>query len=174
MQLKHLVCTIGLAGGLALSSQPSQGADKEAMATPMEKTFITKAANGGMAEVALGKLAAEKGASDAVKDFGNRMVKDHSKANDELKEVASKLNATVPAKVDAMHQATIDKMSGMSGAAFDTAYVKDMIKDHKKDIAEFETADKSVKNADLKKFIEETVPVMKEHLTMIEKFDQAK
>jgi putative membrane protein len=102
------------------------------------------------------------------------MVKDHSKANDQLKEVASKMGVSVPDKVDAMHQEKLAKMSKMSGAAFDKTYVMDMIKAHQKDIAEFETADKQVKNADLKKFIEDTVPVMKEHLEMIQKFDQAK
>ena len=133
-----------------------------------------KAANGGMAEVEMGKLAADKGGSDAVKDFGNRMVKDHSKANDQLKDVAANLGVTVPDKVNAKEQAMIDKLSAMSGPAFDKAYVKEMVNDHKKDIAEFETADKEVKNADLKKFIDDTVPVMKDHLDTIQKFDQAK
>jgi putative membrane protein len=122
----------------------------------------------------MGKLAADKGGSDAVKDFGNRMVKDHSKANDQLKDVAANLGVTVPDKVNAKEQAMIDKLSAMSGAAFDKAYAKEMVNDHKKDIAEFETADKEVKNADLKKFIDDTVPVMKDHLDTIQKFDQAK
>jgi putative membrane protein len=148
--------------------------DKEMKTGGMDAAFIAKAANGGMTEVELGKLAAEKGESPEVKDFGNRMVKDHSKANDELKEVASKMNVTVPEKVDAKHQATIAKMSALSGAAFDKAYVKGMLKAHKEDIALFESADKEVKNEDLKKFIENTIPVMKEHLAMIEKFDQVK
>ena len=68
----------------------------------------------------------------------------------------------------------IDKMSAMSGAAFDKVYVKEMVNDHRKDISEFETAGKQVKNADLKKFIDSTVPVMKDHLDAIQKFDQAK
>jgi len=140
----------------------------------VDAAFIPKAASGGMTEVELGKLAAEKGASQEVKDFGNQMVKDHSKANDELKEVAGKMNVTVPEKVDAKHQAMIAKMSALSGAAFDKAYVKGMVKAHKEDIAFFESADKEVKNEDLKKFIENTIPVMKEHLAMIEKFDQVK
>ncbi len=127
-----------------------------------------------MTEVELGKMAAEKGASKEVKEFGDQMVKDHSKANDELKEVAAKMNVMVPDKVDAKHQATIKKMSAMSGAAFDKAYVNGMVTAHMEDIALFEKADKEVKNEDLKKFIEKTLPVMKEHLEMIKKFDQAK
>jgi putative membrane protein len=165
-----------MATALALPLYSSAAAEEngEMKATSVEKTFIMKAANGGMTEVEAGKAAAEKGASDAVKDFGNRMVKDHSKANDQLKKVASKMGVSVPDKVDAAHQGKLAKLSKLSGAAFDKAYVMDMIKAHQKDIAEFEAADKEVKNADLKKFIQDTVPVMKEHLEMIQKFDQAK
>jgi putative membrane protein len=140
----------------------------------MEKAFIRKAAQGGMTEVALGKLAAEKGGSDDVKDFGNRMVKDHTQINDNLKEVAGKMNVKVPADLNAKHQAMVDKFSNLSGAAFDKAYVPAMIKDHKKDISEFEKADQTVKNPDLKKFIEDSTPMMKDHLETIQKFDQAK
>lgn len=148
--------------------------DKDMKAGAMDAGFIPKAANGGMTEVQLGQMAEDKGASDAVKDFGKQMVKDHSEANSELKEVAGKMNVMVPDKLDAKHQAMVEKMSAMSGAAFDTAYVNGMVKAHKEDIALFEQADKTVKNDDLKKFIEKTVPIMKEHLAMIEKFDQAK
>ncbi len=84
------------------------------------------------------------------------------------------MNAKVPDSLNAKHKATIDKLSAMSGADFDKAYVKEMIKDHEEDIAEFEKADKQVQNADLKKFIDDTIAVMKEHLEMIKKFDQAK
>jgi putative membrane protein len=157
-----------------LCAHGSLAAEKKMEATAKEKAFIMKAANGGMTEVELGKVAADKGASQDVKDFGNQMVTDHSRANEQLKEVAGKLGVEVPAKVDAKHQAKIDKMSAMSGAAFDSAYVKEMVADHEKDIAEFENAAKEVTNADLKKFIEETVPTMKHHLEMIKKFDQAK
>jgi putative membrane protein len=158
----------------ALSAASGFAEDKEMKTEGMDAAFIAKAAAGGMTEVELGKLAAEKGASQEVKDFGNQMVKDHSKANDELKEVAGKMNVMVPEKVDAKHQAMIARMSALSGAAFDKAYVNGMVKAHKADIALFESADKEVKNADLKQFIEKTIPVMKEHLAMIEKFDQIK
>ncbi len=167
---------IGLALGMAVIAigQSSFGKDAE-KATSTEKTFIMKAANGGMTEVDLGKIAAEKGQMQEVKDFGNRMVTDHSKANDELKGVASSLGVSVPAKVDAKHQATIDKFSKMAaGDAFDKAYVKNMVKDHEEDISEFEKAEKEVKNADLKSFIEKTVPIMKEHLEMVKKIADKK
>ena len=175
MKIKTLACTLGLAAALCAPWQQSFAADEDApKPTAMEKSFIKKAADGGMTEVELGRLASEKGGSDEVKDFGKQMVDDHGKINDNLKEVAAKMNVTVPEKVSAKHHATIEKMSGMSGADFDKAYVKMMVKDHKKDIAEFEKADKQVKNEDLKKFIEDSMETMKGHLEKIEKFDQAK
>lgn len=176
MQIKNIGVSIGLGVIMAALCQSSFAADADngGKATAMEKKFIMKAANGGMTEVEVGKVAQEKGASSDVKDFGARMVKDHSKINDQLKDVASKMGVTVPDKVNAAHQAMIDKLSAKSGAEFDTAYVKMMVKDHEKDIAEFEKADKEVSNADLKKFIEDSVPVMKDHLAAIQKFDQAK
>src|SRR6266550_1097470 len=170
MHTGNLFALLGLAIVLVAGHASFAAEPEGTKATAKEKAFILKAANGGMAEVEMGKLAADKGGSDAVKDFGNRMVKDHSKANDQLKDVAAKLGVTVPNKGHAM----IDKMSAMSGATFDKAYVKEMVNDHRKDIAEFETAGKEVKNADLKKFIDDTVPVMKDHLDTIQKFDQAK
>jgi putative membrane protein len=176
MHIKTLTFSVCLLFALGASSSgvfaAKEGADMKA--TAGEKAFIMKAANGGMTEVELGKIASEKGGSKEVKDFGSKMVTDHSKINDNLKEVAGKMNVTVPDKVNAMHKAKIAKMEKMSGPAFDKAYVNDMVKDHEMDIADFQKADKMVKNADLKKFIEDSIPTMQEHLDMIKKFSQAK
>ena len=176
MKTKSITLALGLVAILSVPFQPSSAADEATSSKPtaLEKTFIKKAADGGMTEVELGRLAAEKGGSDEVKDFGNQMVKDHSKINDDLKEVAAKMNVTVPSGVSAKHHAMIEKMAGMSGADFDKAYVAAMVRDHEKDIAEFEKADKEVKNPALKKFIENALPMMKDHLEKIKKFDQAK
>ena len=175
MKTKYLTVTLGLALALSAFGPQSFAADDTTMkATTTEKTFIKKAAMGGMTEVKLGELASQKGDSKEVKDFGDKMVKDHTKINDNLKEVADKLGAPVPAELNAMHKAMVAKMDKMSGSAFDKAYVNDMIKDHEKDIAEFQKADKEVKNDDLKKFIEDSIPTMQEHLDMIKKFTQAK
>ena len=175
MKTKHFVITLGIAlvgTALCFGAEKEKAAGSEKSST--DAAFIKKAANGGMTEVELGKIAADKGQKQDVKDFGQRMVKDHGKANDDLKSVASKMNVEVPDKVNAKHQAMIDKFSKMSGESFDAAYVKAMVKDHKKDIAEFEKAQGEVKNEDLKKFISDTVPVMKEHLEMAEKMEGAK
>jgi putative membrane protein len=175
MKITSLVFCLGLAVALSATNPAVLAADENgAKPTAMEKTFMKKAADGGMTEVNLGKLAAEKGESKEVKDFGEKMVKDHSKIGDDLKEVAGKLRVTLPDRVNAEHQAKIDKMEKMSGAAFDKAYVNAMVKAHEKDIADFQKADKEAKNEDLKKFIENAIPTMQEHLDMIRKFSQAK
>lgn len=176
--MKTLIFTVGAAVVIALTSAVSFAAEKEESAgaakSGADAKFIKKAARGGMMEVELGKIAGKNGQKDDVKSFGERMVKDHGKANDDLKSLASKLNVDVPDKVNAKHQATIDKFSKMSGESFDAAYVKEMVKDHKKDIAEFEQAQSEVKNEDLKKFIADTIPVMKEHLEMAQKMEGKK
>lgn len=175
MTNNKLLMGLMVAAALVTLGRGALGAEEAAKATAAEKNFIMKAANGGMMEVQMGQTAKDKGGSDAVKDFGSQMVKDHSDANENLKEVAAKLQVEVPAKLDAKHQAKVDKLAGISdGAAFDRAYVKEMIEDHEKDIAEFKQAQGTVKDEDLKGFIEKTVPVMQHHLDMIKKFDQAK
>jgi len=176
MKIRSFAIALGLAAILGPPFQPASAAEEAVhnKATTAEKAFIMRAADGGMMEVELGKLAAEKGGSDEVKDFGNEMVKDHSKMNDNLKEVAAKMDVAVATSVSAKHHGAIEKMSGLSGANFDKAYVTAMVRDHEKDIAAFEKADKTAKNPNLKKFIQDSLPMMKNHLEKIKKFDQAK
>lgn len=126
--------------------------------------FVTEAANGGMAEVELGQLAQQKGQSPDVKAFGEMMIKDHAKANDELKALAQTKNITLPAAIDADQQKVKDELSKKSGKDFDKAYINDMVKDHEKDVKLFEDASKNLKDADLKAFAEKTLPVLKGHL----------
>jgi putative membrane protein len=172
--MKTLTFVLTLGTAVALSSAFAADKEKSDKATARETAFIKKATDGGMTEIELGKVAEKNGQKDDVKAFGKQMVKDHGKANDDLKSVASKMNVTVPDKVSAKHRARINKMSKLSGAAFDTAYAKDMVEDHEKDIAEFEKARGEVSNEGLKKFIDDTVPVMKEHLEMAKKMEGAK
>ncbi len=139
-----------------------------AMAQTMDMKFAKEAAAGGMAEVKLGQLAADKGSSDFVKQFGQKMVADHSKANDQLKSVAQKDNISLPTDVMPKDQALYDRLSKLSGAAFDAAYVKAMLTDHKKDVAEFTKESNGGKNADVKDFASTTLPVVKMHLQMLE------
>ncbi|MEA2599814.1 MAG: putative rane protein [Acidobacteriota bacterium] len=133
-----------------------------------DRKFIKDAAEGGMMEVELGRIAASKGTDPDVKTFGQRMVDDHSKANDQLKQVASSKGVTVPPSLPASKQKDIDKFNKLSGAAFDSAYVSHMVADHKKDVAEFKKESKSGKDADVKSFASTTLPTLQDHLKMIQ------
>jgi putative membrane protein len=134
-----------------------------------DRNFAMQAARGGLMEVEMGKLAASKAENADVKSFGQRMVDDHSKANDALKQAVANKKINLPAEVDAKEKAELDKLSGMSGAAFDRHYMQIMVTDHKKDVAEFERAARTAKDSDIKKFAADTVPTLKEHLQQAEK-----
>jgi putative membrane protein len=128
-----------------------------------------KAAAGGEMEVALGKIAASKGSSEDVKKFGQTMVDDHSKANDELKSLAQSKNIDLGKgmeKAAKQSQKMQDKLSAMSGSEFDKAYMSDMVKDHEKDVKEFEKASKDCEDSDIKAFAAKTLPTLQHHLEM--------
>ncbi len=131
-----------------------------------DKKFLKEAAEGGLLEVELGKTAAAKGTSDGVKQFGQKMVDDHSKANDQLKEVASKESVEIPTSISSKKQARIDKLSKLSGAAFDKAYIKDMVKDHEQDVHEFQVEAQNGTDPNIKQFAASTLPTLEEHLKM--------
>ena len=133
-----------------------------------DQHFMKEAAQGGMAEVELGQLAAERASSAEVKEFAQRMVKDHSQANDQLKQIASQKGVTLPNSLSAKDQATKNKLSKLSGDAFDQAYMSDMRKDHKADIAVFQKESASGKDPDVKQFASQTLPTLKDHLKQAE------
>jgi putative membrane protein len=128
--------------------------------------FVMDAAMGGLLEVELGRWAAQKGTSDAVKQFGRRMVDDHTKANQELMSLAASKGMTLPTALDEKHQAHVTKLSAMSGAEFDRAYAKMMLNDHEKDVKAFERQSSKGGDADLKAFATSTLPTLQEHLQM--------
>ncbi|HYM26039.1 MAG TPA: DUF4142 domain-containing protein [Vicinamibacterales bacterium] len=150
--------------GLAAAPAFARTAKKRTAKAPNDTTFVAKAARGGMAEVELGKLATEKASSDEVKKFGQRMVDDHSKANDELKSIAQQKNMTVPSDLSAKDKALRDRLSKLSGAAFDRAYMRAMVTDHREDVNEFRVESKSGKDAEVKAFAAKTLPTLEEHL----------
>jgi putative membrane protein len=157
---------------LAHQDTPASKSTTAASATSKSSTrsatpdvhFAKEAARAGMAEVKLGQLAQEKGSSDMVKTFGKRMVDDHSKAGDKLKEVASHESITLPSDLSAKNQATYDRLSKLNGAAFDRAYARDMVKDHETDVAAFQKEANAGKNDSLKSFASETLPTLQDHL----------
>lgn len=135
--------------------------------------FAVDAANGGMAEVALGNLAKRKAVSADVKDFGAMMVEDHSKANEDLKKLAAPRHIVLPQLINREEKDIMTELEKKDGADFDNAYIDVMVKDHKKDIEEFEEAGKVVKYPEMTAFINNTLPVLKKHLAAIEKIQQA-
>jgi putative membrane protein len=137
-----------------------------ARAQASDQTFATKAASGGMAEVKLGQLAQKNGSAPAVKEFGKRMETDHSKANDELKDAASKDNATLPSAPGRAEQATYDRLAKLSGPDFDKAYADDMVKDHEEDIAAFKKEASGGQSPNIKGFASKTLPTLQDHLKM--------
>ena len=130
--------------------------------------FMKEAAMGGMEEVELGQLAAQKASSPEVKNFGQHMVDDHSKANDQLKQLAAQKGVTLPTSMSASQKQDMNRLSKLSGAAFDSAYVSMMVKDHKKDVAEFQKESKSGKDSDVKGWASTTLPTLESHQQMIE------
>jgi len=130
--------------------------------------FMTEAAQGGMAEVELGRLAQKQAQNAEVKSFAQKMIQDHSNANTELKQLAAKKSVTLPTDVGAMHKATMDKLSKLSGAEFDKEYVNEMVKDHEKDVSLFKAQSESGTDADAKAFAAKTLPTLQMHLKMIQ------
>jgi putative membrane protein len=123
--------------------------------------------------VQLGKLAAEKAQSPEVKQFGQRMVDDHGKANDLLKQLATAKGVNLPTELDRSTQREMDKLAKLSGADFDREYMKHMVSDHKKDVREFKSEAKKAKDADVKQFASSTLPTLEQHLSLAQAAEKA-
>lgn len=128
-----------------------------------DREFLVDAAHGGTAEVALGKLADEKASSPEVKQFAQRIVEDHGRANAELKTLARSKDITLSDDLDAAHKATKDRLEKLSGAAFDRAYMQEMVQDHEKDVREFRKQAQSAQDPDVKAWAAKTLPTLEEH-----------
>jgi len=165
------------AAGLPLAAQAAgTNASTQTQTSSLSSTdhkFIEDAARGGVGEVQLGQLAAQKAQSDEVKQFGQRMVSDHSKANDKLKQVATQKNINLPTEMDSSSKREYDKLQKLSGAQFDREYMKTMVSDHQKDIKEFQKEAKSGKDADVKAFADGTLPTLEDHLNMAKRAEAA-
>jgi len=156
-------------GGTSPKSTETTGSGTNAAAnksglSAMDQHFMKEAAEGGLAEVELGNLAAQKASSSEVKNFGERMVQDHTKANDQLKQIASNKGVNLPSQPSHAQMAEKKKLEKLSGTQFDKAYMDAMLKDHKKDVADFQRESQSGKDPDLKSFASQTLPTLQEHL----------
>ena len=134
--------------------------------------FMAEAASGGMMEVEMGKLAASKAVSSQVKAFAEMMVKDHTKANDELISLAAQKNIILPGALMEKHQKMINEVSKKSGRDFDKEYMEHMVEDHNEDIEDFEDAAKECEDADVKAFAAKTIPTLKAHLAQAERTEK--
>ncbi|WP_029292890.1 DUF4142 domain-containing protein [Chryseobacterium hispalense] len=134
-----------------------------------DKKFADAAATGGMMEVMLGQLASSNASNATVKSLGAMMVKDHGKANDELKKWASASGYTLPTSLNADQQKKYDDLKAKKGAEFDRMYADLMVSDHQKDIAEFKKQASEGSEASLKSFASTTLPTLEHHLMESEK-----
>jgi putative membrane protein len=159
--------------GLATSAGAGVMAQMKSRSESMDSRFVDEAASGGMAEVQLGNLAKEKGNANAVKNFGERMVTDHSKVDDELKTIAAKQGITLPSGLSKTDQAEYDRLSKLQGAEFDKEYARLMVRDHEKDIAAFEKQVNDGKDEEVKDFARQTLPTLKEHLRLAREMEHS-
>lgn len=136
------------------------------------QTFLTKAIEGNYAEVEMGKLAEKNGASDAVKSFGKMLEIDHADANTKAIQAAQSLAVTPPNGPNKEQKADYDKMAKMNGAAFDKMFAEHMVKDHKKDIAEYEKAAKAKDAAG--QYASNALPTLKKHLETAQSIEKQK
>ena len=162
---------IALVAGLGLLTVASGlGAQQTPTSLKLQRTdrnFITKAAAGGRAEVALGQLAQAKASSDAVKQFGQRMVEDHGAANQELMQLAENKGMQLDDK-SPKPDPLLTRLSKLQGPEFDREYVKAMVKDHKQDVAEFRRMHSGAVDPNLKAWVDKTLPTLEDHLKTIE------
>lgn len=152
------VASLFTLGGFAQTSSTSGKLDRT------DKTFVDKAAEGGLAEVEFANLALQKTSNDDVKSFAQRMVHDHTQANDKLKELASNEGFSIPDHLSAKDKMAKEKLEKLSGDQFDKAYMKDMVQDHTQDVAEFRQETEKAQDPGVKNFAQQTLPILESHL----------
>ena len=155
-----------MASAALLLAAVSAFAADQGTVSPADRSFVMEASHGNQAEVELGKLAVGKAVNPDVKSFGQKMVDDHSKANDKLRQVASEKGLTLPSDLDQKSRAEYNQLEKLSGAAFDRAYVKLMVKDHVKDVADFQRESQKAADPAIREFVTGTLPTLQEHLSM--------
>jgi putative membrane protein len=149
---------------LVASAASAQSPDR------VSQKFIKAAIQGNYAEVDVGNLAQEKGATDAVKQYGAMLVKDHSEANGKAKQVASQLGVTPPAGASVTQKAKYLKLKVLSGATFDRSFVRDMVKDHKTDINAYQSQARKTDPAGM--LAKETLPTLRHHLELAQQLQR--
>jgi putative membrane protein len=139
-----------------------------------DKMFLRKAAEGGIAEVKLGQLAAQKASSADVKAFGQKMVDDHTRLNLEMAQVADSMGVMLPKSMNKEDQAEYDKLNALSGNDFDVEYLSFMVKDHHKDLHEFRIEAASPTDPTLHNEVVKAQSVIHDHTVMVDKLAREK
>jgi putative membrane protein len=172
--IHHLLCSTMIIASISASAgDTAKHLRKTVFQNQKDTAFVTSAADAGMLEVQLGKLAAAKGSSPEVKRFGESMVADHSKANDELKALAGKKGIMIPVTLSAKSQKKYEALSTKTGADFDRAYADQMVKDHQEVIAKFKQESQAGNDAELKAWAQGKVAVLEHHLMMAQNMQKA-
>lgn len=153
---------MGLAFGLAVLSASAD--EKEAVKGKGDSDFAKKASACGLAEVNFSELAVRFARDPAVRQFAEKMIADHTRANRELTQLANRKAITLPAGMDDEHQKLYDKLKTLSGAEFDRTYMEAMVKDHEKAVKLFEKQAKDGKDETMKELAGKLTPHLKEHL----------
>jgi putative membrane protein len=170
MKATSVILAIGLAGALAAgtamaqTNTPAHSKDRMAAKTAdkASQKFIKAAIEGDIAEIDVGKLAQEKGQSEAVKNYGAMLVKDHAAHKAKAEEVASQLGVTPPTRSSFGEKATYAKLKLLSGGTFDRSFAKSMVKDHRDDIKDYRK--EASKNDAAGRLAKETLPTLEKHL----------
>jgi len=171
--IQGMTALAALALAAAATGAAAQSSDTSGKLSSADRKFLMKAAEGNAAEVEAGRLAAQQAMDPQVKQFGERMVKDHSQANEKLMTLAQSKGIQLPTGPSKSDQSEMNKLQGMSGSQFDRQYSKAMLKDHKKDVKEYEHEAKDAKDPDVKAYAESTLPILQEHLSMAEQLPEA-
>jgi len=145
-----------------LPATGGQGAKRDTV--PSAQSFLKKAAEGQQAEIAMGRLASERAGDEKVKQFGALMMEDHRKASKEIQLLALKEGVVLPTELTGKHQDKREEFAQLAGDAFDRAYIRYMLRDHRKDVKEFERQAKAIKDPQVQRWAEGTLPLLKQHL----------
>ena len=172
------LAVVALAGGCAQTQRAADTtlAAAKAQVNPTlstsDATFMTEATRGGLAEVQMGQLAQRNGRSAAVKRFGQQMVSDHGRSNQQMMTLAQQKQITPPSTVGAEHQRVYDDLSKLRGNAFDRAYARAMVQDHQEDLRAYQEEAANGTDPDVKAFAAREVPILQEHLRMAQRLSQ--
>jgi putative membrane protein len=177
MGLAQMNQTPGSASGPSTPGSPGQNPGMDQMngmqkqpgqPSPTDRMFVRNAMEGGLAEVQLAQLTLQKSSNDQVKQFAQKMIDDHTKLNEQMKPVAQQLGVQAPTQISKKDSKTIAKMQSLSGSAYDQAYIQDMVKDHKKDLSDFQLEASSGSDPTVKDAANQGGQMIAQHLQLIQ------